>query len=344
MTGSRSARSKRCGVGLRPDRLAVPRISEPAAEPPATSSDAGIVVPTSGGMSADWTNRRYLREDVWAYQPLARIVPPGGESREFSHPIDAFIGESCRQRAARTGRPGHETHIGARLTFDLTGLPPTPEQVDAFVADDSPQAYPQLVQRLMASPQYGEQMARYWLDVVRYADTSGFSNDFERPNAWRYRDYVIRSFQRDTPYDQFIIEQLAGDELDPQNSDNVIAVGMLRMGPWEHTGMSVAAVTRQQFLDDVTHSVGVTFLGQGLRCAQCHDHKFDPFPTRDYYRIQAVFAPVQFVDRDVAPRDDENVSGQDEHERRARPGATGDASVAESPAGPKEATRRSVAD
>ena len=171
----------------------------------ATSSDEGIEIPTSGGLSADWTNRRYPPEDVWAYQPLASHRTAGRRIPGSSpHPIDAFIERPAAGGRARTGRPGGETHLVRRLTLDLTGLPPTPAQVDAFLADDSPQAYPQLVQRLLARPQYGEQMARYWLDVVRYADTSGFSNDFERPNAWRYRDYVIRSFQHDKPYDQFV--------------------------------------------------------------------------------------------------------------------------------------------
>src|SRR5690606_20170674 len=127
--------------------------------------------------------------------------------------------------------------------------------------DDSEGAYKKVVERLLASPAYGERWGRHWLDVVRYADTDGFSNDFERPNAWRYRDYVIRSFNQDKPYDQFVLEQVAGDELWPKNPDALIATGFLRSGPWEHTAMSVAAETRQMFLDDVTHSVGTTFLG-----------------------------------------------------------------------------------
>jgi hypothetical protein len=154
-------------------------------------------------------------------------------------------------------------------------------------------------------------MAQHWLDVVRYADTAGFSNDYERPHAWRYRDYVVRSFNADKPFDRFLIEQLAGDELAEGESDPelLIAAGYLRMGPWEHTGMTVAAITRQQFLDDVTHHVGVSLLGQGLRCAACHDHKFDPLPTRDYYRMQAVFSPVQFAERPAAFLSTENTSG-----------------------------------
>jgi hypothetical protein len=182
-----------------------------------------------------------------------------------------------------------------RATIGLTGLPPTPAEVQQFLNNKSPQAYEQLIDRLLASPRYGERMARHWLDVVRYADSGGYSNDFERPNAWRYRDYVIRAFNTNKPYDQFVREQIAGDELYPNNPEALIATGYLRMGPWEHTSMSVEAVTRQMFLDDVTSSVGTTFLGLTTGCARCHDHKFDPIPTKDYYRLQAVFATTEFT-------------------------------------------------
>jgi hypothetical protein len=195
-----------------------------------------------------------------------------------------------------------------RATFGLTGLPPSPEEVEAFIGDDDPDAFGRVIERLQDSPHYGEKMAQHWLDVVRYADTSGFSNDFERPTAWRYRDYVVRSFNADKPYDQFVREQLAGDEMEDVGGEGLIATGFLRMGPWEHTAMSVAAETHQQFLDDVTHSVGVTFLGQQLRCAKCHDHKFDPIPTQDYYRFQALFATLQFADRPLPFLESENTS------------------------------------
>jgi hypothetical protein len=175
-------------------------------------------------------------------------------------------------------------------------LPSTPEEVESFEKDIKPDAYKRLIERLLKSQHYGEQLGRHWLDVVRYAASGGFANDFERPNAWRYRDYVIRAFNSDKPYDQFVHEQIAGDELDAKNVENLIAVGFLRMGPWEQTGMAVAAVTRQFFLDDVTDSVGQVFLGHALQCARCHDHKFDPLPTRDYYSMQAVFARPQFAE------------------------------------------------
>ncbi len=244
-------------------------------------------------------------EDVWAFQPLHRGAPPFAGM----HPVDSFLRQKLEARGLRPAPPADRAALLRRATFDLTGLPPTPEEVEAFVKDPAADAFEKVLDRLLASPDYGEQWARHWLDVARYADTSGFSNDFERPNAWRYRDYVIRSLNRDKPFDRFILEQVAGDELDPSDPECLIAAGFLRMGPWEHTSMSVAAVTRQQFLDDVTHSVATSFLGLTMRCARCHDHKFDPIPTRDYYRLQAVFAPVHFADRDLPFQPWENTSG-----------------------------------
>jgi hypothetical protein len=169
-----------------------------------------------------------------------------------------------------------------RASFDLTGLPPTPAEIDAFLHDPLPdtEAFAKVVDRLLASPHYGERMAQHWLDVVRYADSSGFANDYVRGNAWRYRDYVVRAFNEDRPYDQFVREQIAGDEIDPGNPEMLIATGFLRMGPWELTAMEVAKIARQRFLDDVTNSVGETFLAHSLQCARCHDHKFDPIPPR----------------------------------------------------------------
>lgn len=296
-----------------------------------TSGPGGIRIVTSGGRSADWDNRTYEPEAVWAYQPIHRPetptvgprgapagsnalrgVPGASKDGRSIHPIDSFLLHKLRAKGIDGfAAPADRPTLVRRLTFDLTGLPPMPEEVEAFIHEDEPDAYPRLIRRLLASPHYGEQQARHWLDVVRYADTAGFSNDFERPHAWRYRDYVIRSFQADKPFDRFLTEQLAGDELDASDPELLIAAGYLRMGPWEHTGMTVAAITRQQFLDDVTNHVGVSLLGQGLRCAACHDHKFDPVPTRDYYRMQAVFAPVQFAERSAPFLPSENVAGFD---------------------------------
>lgn len=266
-----------------------------------------IVVETSGGLSSTWENREYAAEDVWAYQPIENPPVPWGslpnEAKE--HPVDAFLHRKLKQAEVDGYAPPADPRtLMRRATLGLTGLPPEQPALDAAVKDGW--NFEETVDELLESPHYGEHLARLWLDVVRYADTGGFANDYERPNAWRYRDYVVRSFNADKPINEFIKEQIAGDELDENNPENLIAVGFLRSGPWEHTSMSVAKVTRQQFLDDVTHSVGVTFLGQGLRCCKCHDHKFDPLPTKDYYRMQANFAPVQFADRKVPYLPEEN--------------------------------------
>ena len=272
------------------------------------NATGGIRIATSGGLSADWDNRPYDPQAVWAYQPLRKVDVPGTD-----HPIDAFLLKALREKEFEGfAPPADQTTLARRLAFDLTGLPPSQEDLKAVSADliRNPQsAIRNFADRLLASPRYGEQQARHWHDVVRYADTAGFSNDFERPNSWRYRDYVIRSFNADKPFNQFITEQIAGDELNSDDPEMLIAAGYLRMGPWEHTGMTVAAVTRQQYLDDVTNHIGVSLLGQGLRCAACHDHKFDPLPTRDYYRMQAVFAPVQFSERPAPFLPIENTSG-----------------------------------
>jgi len=285
----------------------------------ATSAD-GVIVKTSGGQSPSWTNRLYRPEDLWAYQPIRDPKVPweylGKLTVNNRNPIDAFIERKLSAAGLPSTKLADRRTFIRRATFDLTGLPPTPQQIKAFLAGTWDEAIDSLLNRLLSSPRYGEQWGKHWLDVVRYADSSGFANDYARPNAWRYRDYVIRSFNNDKPYDQFIREQIAGDEIDAKNTENLIAVGFLRMGPWEHTSMSVDAVTRQHFLDDVTNSVGVTFLGHELRCAKCHDHKFDPIPTLDYYRIQAVFAPVQFADRGAAYLPHENSKSLQDVEAR----------------------------
>jgi hypothetical protein len=233
-----------------------------------------------------------------------------------ANPIDAFL--SARLAAVRLepAPVADRRTLLRRATFDLTGLPPSPEDVDAFVADPDPdgRAFARVIDRLLASPHYGEQMAQRWLDVTRYADSAGYANDYERGSAWRYRDYVARSFGADKPYDRFVREQIAGDEIDARDPELLVAVGFLRMGPWELTGMEVPKVARQRFLDDVTDAVGQVFLGHMLQCARCHDHKFDPVPTRDFYRIQAAFATTQLAERPAAFLPAENTAGFEEKE------------------------------
>ena len=276
------------------------------------SAEDGITVKTSGGLAEDWSQRKYKPEGLWGYQPVKKpaIVRQGAIA---SAAIDALVAAKMPP-GLRPAPPADRTTLIRRATFDLTGLPPKPEEVAAFLQDAQPDhaAFANVVERLLASPHYGERMAQHWLDVVRYADSSGFANDYERGNAWRYRDYVVRSFNADQRYDQFVREQIAGDEIDPGNPERLVATGFLRMGPWELTGMEVAKVARQRFLDDVVNSVGETFLAHSLQCARCHDHKFDPVPTRDYYSIQAVFATTQLAERPAAFLPGENTSGFEE--------------------------------
>ena len=272
-----------------------------------------IQVRTSGGLEENWDKRRYKKQALWAFYPLQDVQVPNAP---HAHPIDAFIKDELDRLNLKLAEPTDKLTLLRRATFDLTGLPPTKTEVKAFLADDSQEAFDKVIDRLLQSSHYGEQWGKHWLDVVRYADSDGFSNDYMRPNAWRYRDYVIRSFNEDKPYHEFVREQIAGDEVDAQSTENLIATGFLRMGPWEHTGMAIAAETRQLFLDDVTNIVGETFLSLPLGCAKCHDHKYDPIPTKDYYRIQAVFAPTQFADRMAPFLAVENKEGMAEEQAR----------------------------
>jgi len=264
----------------------------------------GVLVETSGGLSDDWTNRRYKEEDLWAFRPLRDAKPPDSKS---INPIDAFHQASLRQAGFETAARANNRTLLRRASYNLTGLPPTPSQADAFLSDDSPEAWAKLIDTLLESPRYGEQWGRHWLDVVRYADTAGNSNDYERSNAWRYRDYVIRSFNGDKPFNQFIVEQIAGDELNPEDPEMLVATGFLRMGPWG-SAMVPKKMARQAYLDDVVNNVGQAFLSTPLRCAKCHDHKFDPIPTRDYYRIYATFATTQMAERPAEFLESENQS------------------------------------
>ncbi|MEM1224798.1 MAG: PSD1 and planctomycete cytochrome C domain-containing protein [Planctomycetota bacterium] len=268
---------------------------------------SGIIVQTSGGLNDSWTNRRYESEKLWAYRGIERVDVPADV-----HPVDWFIDRRLQELELDAAPPADAVTMLRRLSFGLTGLPPSLESLRQFTTRyvvDPQAAVVEFADNLMATPQYGEQFARHWLDVTRYADTAGFANDYTRPNAWRYRDYVIRAFNDDKPFNDFVRQQIAGDEMDPTDPENVIATGFLRMGPWEQTSMSVFQVTRQQWLDDVTDSVGQTFLAHPLQCAKCHDHKFDPIPTRDYYGMMAVFSTTQFAEPAVPFLDEENRTG-----------------------------------
>jgi hypothetical protein len=240
------------------------------------------------------------RLDLWSLKPLQKISVP--QSPGTLHPIDHLLRKSSPAPANAT--EASRRALIRRLAYDLTGLPPTAAEVDAFVADRSPDAYERLVARLLASPRYGEHQARAWLDVVRYSDSNGFDWDEFRPRAWRFRDYVIRSFNADKPFDRFIREQLAGDELlaaaprDAAEQDALIATGFLRLGPHDNSAASFNEQDRgrAELMFDLVETTGSAFLGLTFACCRCHDHKFDPLLQADYYRLRAFFEAVKFSD------------------------------------------------
>ena len=240
----------------------------------------------------------------WPYSRPVRARPPDGlENGWVRNPIDSFVLAKLSTQGLSPARPADRRTLIRRIHFDLTGLPPTPEEVSEFLEDAAPRAYERMIERVLAKPAYGERWGRHWLDLVRYAESDGFAVDRERPNAWRYRDYVIRAFNQDKPYDVFVKEQLAGDELekgaDPSGSDRTVALGFLRMGPWEIDAISMQKL-RQDFLNELTGVTSSVFLGLTVGCAQCHDHKYDPVSQRDFYRLQAFFAATR-VDNVLAP-------------------------------------------
>jgi hypothetical protein len=240
----------------------------------------------------------------WALRaPTRAQVPTPRDPSRVHNPIDAFILHRLDQENLTPSPESDRRTLIRRVSFDLTGLPPTPDEADSFVSDPSPDAYEKLVDRLLASPRYGERWARHWLDVVRFADTHGFEMNQPRPNAWRYRDWVIRSLNDDMPYDRFVLEQLAGDAVGADE-----ATGFLVAGPWDQVKSPDPVLTAQQRADelhDLVSVTGATFLGLTVGCARCHDHKFDPIPQTDYFRFVAVFAGVQHGERPLRAADDE---------------------------------------
>jgi cytochrome c553 len=235
-------------------------------------------------------------EQHWAFRQVRQVLPPPDPDGRAQNPVDAFILARLREHGLRPVAPADRRTLLRRVTYDLIGLPPTPEEVEAFLADDSPDAYERVVDRLLASPQYGERWGRHWMDVVRYADTAGDNADYPVPEARLYRDYIIDSFNADEPYDEFVREQIAGDILarqDPQEkyAERVIATGFLALsrryatGPYELWHLT---------LEDSIDTTGRAFLGLTLRCARCHDHKFDPVTKEDYYALYGIFASTQY--------------------------------------------------
>ncbi len=246
------------------------------------------------------------KSDWWSFKPVSHPPLPSVKNTKWArNPIDLFILAKLEQEKLGPSPEADRRTLIRRLSFDLTGLPPTPAEVERFRADRGPQAYEKLVDNLLASPRYGERWARHWLDTVHFADTHGYDKDKVRPNAWPYRDYVIRSLNQDKPYSRFVEEQLAGDVLFPDEPDGVVALGFIAAGPWDYVGhvelpieKTDGLIARYNDRDDMVMTTMSTFQSLTAHCARCHDHKFDPISQKDYYSLQAVFAGVDRHDRD----------------------------------------------
>ncbi len=292
---------------------------------------AGKLLAVLGALGIIWAQSKEetfigARGRYWAFQKVVRPEVPSIPDAWVHNPIDAFVLQSLRAKQLEPSVPLDRAQLIRRVTYDLTGLPPTPEEVEAFLRDKSPAAYEAVVDRLLASPHYGERWASKWLDVARFADTNGFELDLDRPNAWRYRDYVIQSFNSDKPYDRFIKEQIAGDEMfpagTPGNKEALVATGYLRAGS-EHlvAGNVDPEESRQEVLTEIATNVGQTFLGMTINCARCHNHKFDPILQADFYSLQAIFAGAKGKDVEIATAEEKAAwqAADEAYKKRLKP-------------------------
>ena len=263
----------------------------------------GILPPGMRGLAAG------KRDPAWGFRPVIPREVPSVRNRTWClNDVDRFILSNLETNKLSPSTQASSRELVRRLYFDLTGLPPSPREVESFVSDSSPGAYEHLVDRLLASPRYGERWARHWLDVAHFGETHGYDKDKLRPNAWPYRDYVIRSFNQDKPFPRFLQEQLAGDVLFPDNPDGVVALGFVAAGPWDYVGhvelpesKTDGLIARYNDRDDMVTTTISTFLSVTVHCARCHDHKFDPINSSDYYALQAVFAGVDRAERPYDP-------------------------------------------
>lgn len=254
----------------------------------------GAPFPATRSEPSAMSRRLQAAQSHWAFQPLSKTAPPIVKQTQWPrNDIDKFILAKLEERHWSPAAPAQPETLIRRVTLDLIGLPPSLEETRQFVSAPTPDAYEKLVDRLLASPHYGERWGRHWLDLARYADSSGFHNDLDRPWAWKYRDYVIHSFNEDKPYARFVAEQLAGDEVPAADQSSWIATGFGRNGPSNDDNMGKTEAALKQYradqLDDILSTTSSVFLGITLGCARCHDHKTDPFPTEDYYSLIAIF-------------------------------------------------------
>ena len=257
-----------------------------------TAAMGAEVQQTNAPKPASLPDKPPSSQQHWAYQQVKRPDVPAVQQKAWvKTPIDAFILAALEAKGVKPSADADRATFIRRATLDAWGVIPTPDAVQAFVNDKSPDAYEKLVDRLLASPHYGERQARRWLDLARYADSTGFENDATRPNMYRYRDYVIKAFNQDKPYDQFIKEQLAGDELAPGNQEVTVATGFLANYPDNHNSRDLID-RKYQITTDITDTVGSVFLAQTVQCARCHNHKFDRISQKEYFQLQSFFANI----------------------------------------------------
>ena len=250
---------------------------------------AGAAWPKTAGSAAGAPTTAQL---WWSFQKPVRPVVPVNKDPWVRTPVDAFIAQRLTAQKLKPAREADRRTLIRRAYLDLHGLPPTAEQIELFAKDTSPDAYEKLLDSLLASPRYGEKWGRHWLDLARYGDTAGFEQDPYLLYAWRYRDYVIDSFNNDKPYDRFVKEQIGGDELYPDDPASMTGTGFYTVGPNRDMLYKVEDINRVETLVDWVDTTGSVFLGLSVGCARCHDHKFDPIPQRDYYALQAIFQPA----------------------------------------------------
>jgi hypothetical protein len=254
----------------------------------------------------------------YAYRPLVQpTVPVVKDPTKLANPIDAFILAKLDAKGLQLNSPAEKSALARRLAYDLTGLPLSTERLTAFLADKKTDAYERLVDELLASPGYGEKWGRHWLDLVRYAETNGYERDGAKPYTWRFRDYVIQSFNADKPYDRFVREQLAGDEIAEQNPDHIIATGFYRLGLWDDEPVDLKQA-RADEVDDWVTTTSQVFLGMTINCARCHDHKKDPIPQTDYYRLASFFQDIRYFSDSRDPRSMTNLTDISPPEERAK--------------------------
>ena len=284
------------------------------------------------GLKPEETLAAEAEEWRWPFEKPTKQEPPTVARRDWvRNPVDAFILKKLEEAELEPAPEAPKRTLARRVYLDLVGVPPTPDELDAFLDDESPEAYETLIDKLLADPRYGERWGRHWLDLVRYGETSGLEGDGAIGNAWRYRDWVIDAFNGDMPYDRFVTLQLAGaDEHSktrlnyPPDVQGHVPIGFLRVAPWDRSNL-VADEVRQNYLNEVTAATGSIFLGLTIGCAQCHDHKYDPIPQRDFYRFQAFFSTVQVASDVEVPYADKALAGQgaeedQEYQERLRDG------------------------